>query len=217
MENIRVINSAETVWLILKDLSVNKLNAEELKISFDDFPNLNIKYEGVGFDSALPVRCFDAISKIQSEIYRLYALTVYDDEHKILSKYEKDDLEIFFKIEKGSSIIDPENIQKILELIVEHGLKKMNANHVIVLTLIIVAGWTVPSTIQKWIESSSLVEIEKAKIESHRDENKDHQDHETERLKIIRDIITSKPAAQKALESVDRVHEAIAKSVKGNN
>lgn len=203
---IRKITNEDDVWSLLKEFSTSTTALNNIRMQFENFPHVSLKYNGVNFESAIPIRVMDAMKVIQSEIYRVYSLVVYEDELYCLSQEEKDSLELFFQVSAGSSGVEPKNLPGILNLIVEKASAKMEGRHFVVVALIAAATY---GTI-KVNEANNKTSEEIARIEATGDRDR----AENERLQILKSIIERNEPAKKAAESAERVNESVAKSVK---
>lgn len=206
----RTIKSETDAWDALKDFAASAAALNNTKLHFEDFPNIVLKYNGSNFQAAIPVRVMEAMRVVQGEIFRIYALVVYEDEFYTLSQEEKDSLELFFKVSPGSSDLTPKNLIEILNKIVEKASAKMEGRHYVVVALI--AAATYGTKIVN--DSIQNAETERAKIAAQAEVDVARENAETERLRLIAQIVENSVPAKKAAESAERVNESIAKSVK---
>ncbi|GEM_PF-6668211 len=213
----RTIKNEDDAWAALRDFAASSAALNSTQLHFENFPNIILKYNGSNFHSAIPVRVMEAMRVVQSEIFRIYALVVYEDEFYTLSQEEKDSLELFFRISEGCSELFPKNLTDILNKIVEKAAAKMEGRHYVIATLVVATTYGT-ITINEAIQNA---ETERAKIAAQAqvdvareqaDINRDNA--ETERLRLIAQIIENNIPAKKAAESTERVNESIAKSVK---
>lgn len=80
-------------------------NLENIHFDVSKLEVINIRVEGAGFNSAGDVSCMKAFEYLQSEIYREYAFLVYGiRKASKLKQEEKDALQFFVKVEKGSTL-----------------------------------------------------------------------------------------------------------------
>lgn len=214
---VRTIRTDEDAWQALRDFASSSVALNDTRIQFDNFPNITLKYSGVNFDAAIPVRVMEAMRVVQSEMFRIYALVVYEDESYNLSPEERDSLELFFKVSAGSSDLTPKNLIEVLNKIVEKAAAKMEGRHYVIVALIAAAtyGTTIINDSIQLAETErsrigSQAEIEMAQIQAaiQRDAA------ENERLRLMNQVILQSVPAKKAAESAERVNESIVKSVK---
>lgn len=207
---VRKISTEEDVWAALQEFATSAVALNNTKIQFDNFPNITLKYTGVNFDAAIPVRVMDAMRVVQIEIYRIYALVVYEDELYTLAQEEKDSLELFFKVSPGSSDLTPNNLIEVLNKIVEKASAKMEGRHYVIVALIAAATYGT-KVVNESIQNG---ETERARISAQVQTDTSRDNAENERLRLILDIMNKSAPAKKAAESAERVNESIAKSVK---
>lgn len=205
MQNI-VISSEQQVWDLLKALATASIKAEDIQLTFHDFPHINIKYQGDRFDRALPARCFESLKILQQEIGRVYATAVHGDEHYELSQNEKDSLEIFFKIDAGSSLLRDLNLEDVLNTIVKEACKKMEGKHIVTVATVLAASFTIFYVSREYLDNKKDI----ATIEASQAE----ETEETRRMEILASVIRQVPEAKKSLEATDRFNESVAKSLK---
>lgn len=217
--NALVVDSEEKVWTLLEGFATNSLRTEDVQFAFDTFPRITVKFEGPNFHSTLPVRAMEGLKAIQEEIYRLYALAVYGDNTTLLSKEEKDSLELFFKIREGSSDGEPINLTEVLKTIVNAAKEKMEPKHWIIVVSIAAAAWATPNIVRTFVEANTNIEIEKMRNEqalAQAGAEGVRQKEETKRFEILADVVKKVPVARDVLESHDKTNEKLSKSIKGN-
>lgn len=202
------LTDSESAWNLLKEFATDAEKANNIKLEFENFPK--IKFNGPNFDAALPIRSMHALKAVQDEIYRIYALVVHNDETKTISRTEKDKLELFFHVGKGSADTEATNLIDILKYIIDKAAEKMEPKHYIIMVTSVVAVWQAGDVARTWVEQNSAIQREQITSQ----ERTLQDEEETERLQIIRDIVDQKQNITKLIESVDRTNEALAKSVK---
>ncbi len=202
------ISSEADVWKALQDFATNSMVADDVKLVFDNFPNLEVKFEGAHFQSSIPIRVMHSLAVLQDEVHRLYCLVVYDNEKHQLSQEEKDSLEIFFRVSSGSSNVKPENIYEVLNNISLAAVGKIGKREVMVLSLIAAVAWGSVTHLGKMEEEATRRANDRIELERSKEE--------TKRMEIITSLVKENIKFKKAIESGDRFTESIAKSVKRN-
>ncbi|MFV8258264.1 hypothetical protein ACNQKP_10670 [Bdellovibrio bacteriovorus] len=202
--DIKLTNENQA-WDLIKQLSTNTFDTKGARISFEDFPIVRIKYEGPSFNGTVSTRLCDVIYELQYEVNRIYALAVYGDETHLLSKDEKEQLEIFVKVAEGSSDLIA-NLGKAFNKMVEEGMKRMESKHIaIVLTTATVSlgGYFIADRYFQYKEAANKEAVTQTMTTQ-----------ETERLKIIRDIVAEKPAVEAAISAGKSLGDKAVKAIK---
>lgn len=199
------VDSDEAAWALIRQMAANSAFAESVQVEFQNYPILSFKFDGPQFDQSLPTRVMDALIAVQHEVYRLYALAVYEDESYSLSQDERDRLEVFFRVEPGSSWITG-RIDKALEAFGTAAGKNVKGTHLVVITVVGALALGSPIVLGKMQEEQTA----RSKIESEERVRMAEVLHREELLKIAMD----NPIASRALEIADQATKALAQSVK---
>jgi hypothetical protein len=137
---------------------------------------------------------------------------VYNDEDYTLTADEKESVELFFKIEEGSTSALVEGLTNALSAFAKKAAGKMEPKHYLTLALIAAVGYAAPEIYQAKINAQA--ETDKANASAKSEEF--HQAQETERMRILADAVRQVPKAAAVIESRKDTIEKIAKSVKGS-
>lgn len=91
------------------DLYTDKLNNldwfNENSFKIEEMPGIKIHIKGYKFDSTISTTVMKAILKLQDAVYRQYSLFAYG-EIKALSASERAELEIYTRVEPGSTLLE---------------------------------------------------------------------------------------------------------------
>lgn len=202
--NVKVTNS-EQAWELIRNLATNTVDTKGARLSFENFPVVAIKYDGPNFDATISTRICDVIYELQYEVNRIYALAVYGDETHLLSKDEKEQLEIFIKVAPGSSDLFAD-LGKAFNKMVEEGFKKMDSKHVAIVlatATVCLTTYVVSDRYFQYKESTSKDEIMRTM-----------STEETERMKIIQEIVAVKPEAETAVAAGKALGDKALKAIK---
>lgn len=104
MTALQVMNEDQAFEFIAK-LEDNYFDNKVVEISFDNWPVFEIRVAGDKYNSTLTSGMMKALIEFQSLLNRIYAEVVYQDSPKVLTRSEREALQIVYKIEKGSSNI----------------------------------------------------------------------------------------------------------------
>jgi hypothetical protein len=178
----RVITNKKEAWELIHQLGTAKVKAENIDLKFRNFPKLEITYSGDQFRGSLPYRTFDALKEVQDDVYRAYALAKYNDERKLLSKKERDSLEIVVNIKPGSSLVEV-GLGEQAEKIMLEALSKMEPQHVIVVVALFAIAYAAPKIVKQFQETR------RKEIDNKRDI--DLSEQETKRLGDLTKVIES--------------------------
>ena len=198
------LRTNEEAWDLIKSLSTNTVDTN-VALIFDEFPKIRFKYNGAGFNGTVSTRLCDVIYDLQREINKIYAIAVYNDPTHRLTKEEQDDLEIFVEVKHGSSELEA-NLGVAFNKIFIEGIKKMNSRDVmIVLTVatVVIGSYFISDNYfehQKQINQQNVIQT--------------MTQQETERLKVLKDIVREKPVAEKVIESGKNLGDTALKAIK---
>lgn len=191
-----VIKSEADLYASLSIIKNDDLDLDGLAIRFDGWPVMSIHLHGEKFDSTITPDLMKAFIEMQSSIFRSYALARYNTiQIRGLKQAEKDLLEIRVKVKPGSSLFEI-NFQEILENICKSMVGKMESKHLVIMVLGIAAIYGSNSAFNSYLEGQKEVRLAEIKNEEQRnliEQLKLSQDGETERLKILHEIISDQP------------------------
>jgi hypothetical protein len=188
------ITTKKGAWDLIHKLAAAEIKAENINLHFENFPVLEIRYDGPQFSGSLPFRAIEALVKVQEDIDAAYKMAKYGIETGSLSQLEKDSLEIVVKVKEGSSIIElglSEQAQQIL--LVAAG--KMTPNDYIVMALIFGVAYASPKLVQHFQETRRKEIGSKTEIARSLEE--------TARISDLARVIGQQSADQKSI--LDRV------------
>lgn len=207
-----VIRSEDDLYSSLNLIKNDKVNLDDISIRFDGWPTMSIHLHGDKFDSTITPELMKAFIEMQSSIFRAYSLARYNTvQIRGLKQAEKDLLEIRVKVQPGSSLFEI-NFQEILENICKSMVGKMESKHLVIMVLGIAAIYGSNSAFNSYIGSQKEVRLAEIKGEEQRqliEQLKVSQENETERLKILHDIIDEQPR----LKTINQYYSAASSEV----
>ncbi|WP_429136405.1 hypothetical protein [Aeromonas hydrophila] len=194
--NELVIRSESDLYKSLSLIRNDELDLDGLAVRFDGWPIMSIHLHGEKFDSTITPDLMKAFIEMQSSIFRAYSLARYNSvQIRGLKQVEKDLLEIRVKVQPGSSRFEI-NLQEILENICHSMVGKMESKHLLIMVLGIAAIYGSNSAFNFYIENQKEVRLAEIKGEEQRqliEQLKVSQEGETERLKVLHEIISEQP------------------------
>ncbi len=105
MDEIVLRNEKDAFALLEKALN-QELSDKPFVLKFDNWPVLEIKLEGEGYDSTITPDMAGALVELQHAINRAYARTIHHTSNaRSLTSEERQELQFKAKVEKGSSLI----------------------------------------------------------------------------------------------------------------
>jgi len=101
-----VIRNEKDAFDILRKALDQELGDKAFTLKFDNWPRIEIKLEGEGYDSTITPDMAGALVEIQHAINRAYARTIHHSTNaRSLTSEERQDLQFKAKVESGSSLI----------------------------------------------------------------------------------------------------------------
>lgn len=99
-----VVHNEQEAWKLLEQALSNHPSLRDAQITFDNWPKLEILLKGRDLEGTLPARYLPALQEYQEAVYKIYSYVKYKDYSlRRLKDSEKQELELVFKVEKGSS------------------------------------------------------------------------------------------------------------------
>lgn len=190
------IRSAQEAWSLFQYASQGGDFPEKIILSFEDWPNFEMKVGGRDWHGTVPTRVMVPLLEVQKDLYRAYMSVCHGtDSLRGLRDEEKDMLELVVEVNKGSSEYMAKMAEQLNEL-AKTALERMNSRDValtVVGIALVVGGVEVSKS---WIASRQAEKQVEQTVELSK--------QETERLKIFADATKQSPV----LASVQADHEA---------
>lgn len=202
IEEIIIGNEDEAFSLLQKALG-NEIT-DTTKITFKGWPIFNLTIEGKDFNSSIPTRIMPPILDLQKEIHRIYCKAKYNSEDtRKLTDEERELLELVVTIKPGSTKFFTDLFNALNEIV-----KNSNMNSTQVLSLLIAISFTLATSIG-WKDWLSAKEREHGQDISVR-----LSEQETERLKLVTEVLSRTPELQQNKESISNFQSAISKRLR---
>jgi hypothetical protein len=157
-----VIKSEDDAWAWLKKALENQLPEDEpVKLRFDGWPSLDLKFKGQDFNQSVPTRIMPSLMEAQKEIHRVFVTLRYGENNLRRLRFDdREALELNVKVEKGSSEYIT-NLSEILNKIFESAVSKMSSRDILIALLSVATMWGSNAAWKNWLaHKESVAEIE---------------------------------------------------------
>lgn len=211
------ISSEDDAWRVLSDILNDKINADDVALDFGDakWAKVHLNFKGEIFHQTVTASVMRGIVEYQSAFYRTAALLIKDDARtNRLTDQEKDDLELIFKVQEGSSDLNADAadpLKHVLGKCVDKMSGKQVLMAIIVVALLFFGSPQVANYLNNDIEKTRIetaFKEENARIEA---ETKRQEIASTERrdtLQVIKDLVQENKRKTDLLEQAYEQSEA---------
>lgn len=217
MATVVSITSEDDAWRVLSDILNDKIDADDVELDFGDakWAKVHLNYKGEIFHQTVTASMMRGMVEYQAAFYRTAALLIKDDARtNRLTDQEKDDLELVFKVEEGSSELNAEaaeQLKGVLGKCVDKMSGKQVLTAVIVVALLFFGSPQVANYLNNDVEKTRIetaFKEETARIEA---ETKRQEIASTERrdtLQVIKDLVQDNKRKTDLLEQAYKESEA---------
>lgn len=217
MATVVNITSEDDAWRALSDILNDKIDADDVELDFGDanWAKVHLNFKGEIFHQTVTASMMRGMVEYQAAFYRTAALLIKDDARtNRLTDQEKDDLELVFKVEEGSSELNAEaadQLKGVLGKCVDKMSDKQVLTAVIVAALLFFGGPQVANYLNNDVEKTRIetaFKEETARIEA---ETKRQEIASTERrdtLQVIKDLVQENKRKTDLLEQAYKESEA---------
>ncbi|PLX49152.1 MAG: hypothetical protein C0613_08500 [Desulfobulbaceae bacterium] len=206
-DGIIKIKNEEEAWDLFTAATRNKDIGEFKGISFEKWPVVNVNIKGKQYNSSLTTANMHGLVALQDTVYRSYALVHYGSpDTRQLSKKEKKELELIFKVSEGSSGILG-NFEKPARTLAEGMVNVMEPHHYIITILGVVLLWGGTSCWKSWLQQRKELKIAQLEKESRQFAGQ----LEKERMAIFADAIKERPVLVPIQENATEMYNSILK------
>lgn len=214
------ISSEDDAFELLFAVREGAIDIDGLEYKFEGWPRFSVRLQGDAYNSSITPSIMKAFLELQANIYRSYALTKYNSPNvRLLTAAERSELEIIVKVEQGSSILGVD-LQAVLEKVSGDLVGKMDTKHIVLTVLGIALVWGGASSYKAYLDSR----VQIRQIESKSEEQKALIEHlkfsneqETERLKLIKEIVDENPSVANVAALADDTRAEVLKRSKDAN
>lgn len=192
-----VIDSEESAIEMLKKALDGEYDNEYFELKFDGWPQLRIVYRGDDYDGELPTSVMRSFIELQETINKIYKDIVYQGGSHRLSDLERKEIELSFKIERGSVEVNV-NLDKFLVKIGEAAMVPENFQALMITLGVVGVAWMAKQAFTTVTSSKDIQEQNR----HNETQEQVRQNSETERLKLISEGIARVPALESTVDSL---------------
>lgn len=202
------IDNEETAIEVIQLALANRVEGQTIKLDFDSWPKLKLRYTGDKFDGTITPDIAQAIVDLQEALNRSYTLAVnHTSSLRSLSEDDRRHLQVVATVEEGSSIVDID-LGDWAEKLSTALVGKMTGTEIAVTVLgsavVFTAGWLVKNHIRQRSEEKRLT-LENANRLSLSQE-------ETRRLEVVTQAMKQSSVVREAGENSESVRDSLLKS-----
>lgn len=206
-EVLRVDNETTAV-VILKEALEREFEGRTLKLDFDAWPTVNLRYKGDKFHGTITPDIAQAIVDLQEVLNRAYVLAVNNTSNlRSLTDEDRRALQVVATVEDGSSIVEVK-LAPWAEKFSTELVSKMTGTEIVVTvlgtTLIATAGWLLKNHLKTRFEEKKL-EFEGANKLSLSQE-------ETRRLEIVTNAMKVNSVVRESYAYAESARDSMLKS-----
>lgn len=204
IDNLIIKNETQAYETLKNALDERSDFDERLQISFDEWPSIELKFDGSDFNGGLPSRVLPALIELQKNVYRLYCRAKYDSEDiRKLTDSEKESLELIVVLSPGSTKV----LLKLGKMFNEI-IKSSNMTGRQVTTVIIAAGvlYTSSGAWKDWLANKQLEHSSEQTVML--------SEQETERLRIVTDALTAQPQLNEVKQEIENFKSELTRRLK---
>jgi hypothetical protein len=206
--NLITINNEAAAFAALESALKNEFDDKVVKLEFDGWPMIKLKYTGALFDGTITPDIAQAIVDLQGTLNRVYAQAVKNSPNaRGLTEEEKRKIQIIVRVESGSSLFEFDLTEFASNIAIEL-MNKMTPTDMTILVLSVTTVATAGFVLKHFLTNRS--EEKKLQIEANKALSLSKE--ETERSKILASVISQIQTVKNASEGVQEFHNALLKS-----
>ncbi|HIJ95818.1 MAG TPA: hypothetical protein HPP94_08805 [Desulfuromonadales bacterium] len=194
--------SEEEAWSLLEKAVSNGLPKGTIQLNIGDWYNRHIKFEGERYNSTITPDLMQVFIDLQKTIYRTYSKLTYNETNHRLSDDEKKSLEIFVKVEPGSSDFTA-MLNKAVETLTKGAVNEMQAHHYVIIIVASILCLTGTVMWRAFLKHRS--EIKQADLDLALSQEESH------RLEILGNAIKREPYVGIVQKDSEEFHNAVIK------
>lgn len=194
--NELTISNEDQAWEVFEKAISGSFDGDVASVKFLDWPQITITLDGGKFESSLTTAVMENLIEVQKNLNRSYALLNYNiNDSRKNTAGDRDNIELVFKVEKGSTDITAGIANGLQNLITSMG-DKMSPTEFLVLIL----GGGLLYCAQSVYRARLQKQIDEKKIDADLEVRKE----DTERFKMLADVVAKAPVLKAiAYESED--------------
>lgn len=187
----------------------NELADRPYVLEFENWPVLTLRFVGEGYNSTITPQIAEALIELQHAMNRSYARLVrHAASANVLTKEERKAIEFKAKVDEGSSLITVD-LGEYAQTLTTALVGKMTGTELVITIL----GLAITGGALVAYKSFLAARSEDKKIDQATQQTMKLSEQETQRMQILANALTQRPALQAAHEDFDNVRHDILKSV----
>lgn len=201
---ISVTNESDA-WALLEKAVADGLPKGTIQLEFTDWYNTHIKFSGDKYDSTITTSMMQAFIDLQKMVNSTYSKLNYDQANRRLTDTEKKSLEIFVKVEPGSSDYKA-ILSKAVETLTKGAVNEMESTHyviIIVSSILCLSGVVMWRQYLKYRSDAKKADLDLALSQE-----------ESRRLEIFGNAVKREPYVESIMLDSDEFRNAVIKSAK---
>ena len=206
------ITNEEEAWDLFTKAIHGELSNTDYDIQFDNWPVLEISLKGEKYSSTLTAENMKGLIELQQTVNRTYAFIHYNTVKRKLTRKEKENLELVFKVSDGSSGIKG-SLDGALQKLAEGMVNNMEPQHYIIIVLGAGLLWTGTFCWRSWLQHRKEVKSAELEHETRQFAGK----LEKERMEIFATAMKQQPVLEKVNENAEEMYNDVLKSVSSSD
>jgi hypothetical protein len=211
------IETEDDAWRVLRELLNDEIDADDVALDFGDadWAKVHLNFKGDVFHQTVTASMMRGMVEYQAAFYRTAALLIKDDGRtNRLTDQEKDDFELIFKVQNGSSDLNAdaaEQFKNVLGKCVDKMSGKQVLTAVIVVALLFFGSPQVANYLNNDVEKTRIETAFKEETARLAAASKQQEIESTERrdaLQTIKSLVEENKRKTDLLEKAYRESEA---------
>ncbi|VXC72079.1 conserved hypothetical protein [Pseudomonas sp. 8Z] len=190
---------------------------DHVEIRFEGWPTLQIIVKGDNYNGTINPSVMQGFLEFQKAIYRTFSLARYNSANiNRLTQDEKDALELWIKVEAGSSKFTVD-FQALLERFVEKAGDKLTPKSLVIIALIVATSYFGTSAFKSYLEERRITRVAELQSEERIAELESRRyadEADIKRMQILADAVRDEPRAANVREYAEDAHRDLVRSVR---
>lgn len=199
------VASESDAWELLDKAVKGMLPDGTVQLEMGDWCDCRIKFSGDKYNSTITTGLMEAFIDLQKTVYRTYSKLNYDQADKRLTDTEKKSLEIFVKVEPGSSDFTA-ILSKAVDTLTKGAVNQMESHHYVIIIVSSVLCLTGTLMWRQYLKHRS--EVKQADLDLSLSQE------ETRRLEVFGNAMKREPYLEHLQNDANDFRNAIIKNAK---
>ncbi|GHD59802.1 hypothetical protein [Jeongeupia chitinilytica] len=206
---LTIRNEAQAFELLERAVRGEFGENEHIDFTFEDWPNVHVKFTGQGYDSVVTAEMALAIVEFQHAVNRAYARLAYNQPNaRFLKDVERDAIRIKAKVEKGSTEITLP-LGDVIPKIVETLASKMTPEQLVITVIGVAAVIAAPVMYKAYLASRTR----EKEIDAETTKTIAMTEQQTKQLEIFAKAMAKEPRLELIREDFDVARNEILRGV----